>query len=268
MRYRLPTDRLVNQLLPHYLEGRKLSLFLQSLVYPLKILNDKFVKFATERHIEARMTSQVMYFEWYLNRKFGQYFVDKNDRIYIKDSETVGVDLYREVSKRSKPFVIWMNMKEADLTDEPQEKPREFYFLVEEKAINKVSFMVCVPQIQGISQKEFVYMISSVINTYRIAGKTYLIKIDVAPPEIPVQSVSLNMNVLNLSVGETYNLTVKVSPQNATDKSIAWVSSKPSVATVTEGIVKAVGAGYAKITATVDNKSASCELIVKTNTQQ
>ena len=64
MRYKLPIDKLVNQLVPHYLGGRKYILFIQSLVYPLKIINDRFIDFAKERHIEARMTSQVMYFEW------------------------------------------------------------------------------------------------------------------------------------------------------------------------------------------------------------
>lgn len=264
MRYKLPLDRLVNQLTPHYLGGRKYILFLQSLVYPLKGLNDKFMLFAKERHIEARMTSQVIYFEWFLNRKFEQYFVDKKDRIYIKDSETVGVDLYKEFAKNAKPFVVWQNLREADLTDDPLEKPREFYFSSEEKAINKVSYMVCVPRIQNISQKELVYMLSSVINTYNIAGKTYLIKIDTTPPDIPVSSVSLNKSALNLDVGDTAQLSVKVLPENATTKTIVWNTSNPSVATVIEGIVNAVGAGYAQITATVDSKSAVCELMVRT----
>lgn len=43
MRYKLPIDKLVNQLVPHYLGGRKYILFIQSLVYPLKIINDRFI---------------------------------------------------------------------------------------------------------------------------------------------------------------------------------------------------------------------------------
>lgn len=265
MRYKLPIDKLVNQLVPHYLGGRKYILFIQSLVYPLKIINDRFIDFAKERHIEARMTSQVMYFEWYLNHKFGKYFADKNDRIYIQDSQIIGIDLYRESSKYGKPFVIWKDMKESELTDDPLEKPREFYFITEEKAINKVSFMVCVPRIQGISQKEFVYMLSSVVNTYKIAGKTYLIKIDTTPPDIPVQSVTLNKNVLILNVGDKAELSVKVLPDNATDKKIIWQSSNQSVATVIEGIVSIIGAGQANITATVGGKTATCELIASIN---
>ena len=45
MRYKLPTDRLINQLIPHFLNGRKYILFLQSLVYPLQVLNERFTDF-------------------------------------------------------------------------------------------------------------------------------------------------------------------------------------------------------------------------------
>lgn len=177
MRYKLPTERLINQLVPRFLTGRKYILFLQSLVSPLQTLNDKFVEFAKEKHIEARMTSQVIYFEWYLNHKFGKYITDPRDKIYISGSRTIGVDLYHESAKYGRPFTIWKNLEEAATVTNPEELPREFYYISEEKAINKVSFMVCVPPI-NIPQKEFVYMLSFVVNTYKVAGKTYLIKID------------------------------------------------------------------------------------------
>lgn len=43
--------------------------------------------------------------------------------------------------------------------------------------MNKVSFMVCVPPVT-VAARELVYMLSFAVNRYRIAGKTYLIKID------------------------------------------------------------------------------------------
>ena len=42
-------------------------------------------------------------------------------------------------------------------------------------------------------------------------------------------------------------------------------SSNQSVATVIEGIVSVIGAGQAKITATVGGKTATCELIASIN---
>ena len=103
MRYKLPIDRSVNRLVPHYLSGRRFILFVQSCLYPLQSLNERFRTFARERHIEARMTSQVIYFEWFLNYRFGKYIKDGKDRIFIKDSTSVGVDLYHEGAEYQRP---------------------------------------------------------------------------------------------------------------------------------------------------------------------
>lgn len=176
MRYKLPVDRLVNQLMPHYLSGRRFILFVQSCLYPLQSLNERFRAFARERHIEARMTSQVIYFEWYLNYKFRKYLKDSKSRIFIKDSEAVGVDLYHEKSEYQRPCTLWFNGEEITAMDEA-ERPRPFYRLAEEKIVNRVSFMICVPTL-AIPAQELVYMLSFAVNRYRIAGKTYLIKID------------------------------------------------------------------------------------------
>lgn len=176
MRYKLNTNKLVNQLVPYYLSGRRYILYIQSILYPIQALNDRFVTFAKEKQIEARMTSQSLYFEWYLNRKFSQYFQDINNSLYIKDSESLGVDIYHEVSDYGKPFTVWFeNDIISALSD--QEWPKELYHLAEEKIINKVSFIVHVPAIR-IPEQEFVYIISHSINTYKLAGMTYLIKID------------------------------------------------------------------------------------------
>lgn len=176
MRYEINTDKLINRLVPHYLSGRRYILFLQSLVWPLQTLNEQFKVFTREKHIEVRMTSQIIYFEWYLNHKFGKYLEDSRDRIFIKDSESIGIDLYHEEAGNSRPFTIWYNGEKITASKE-EEKPRPFYLRAEEKLINQVSFMVCVPPII-INTQEFVYMLSYVVNVYRIAGKTYLIKID------------------------------------------------------------------------------------------
>lgn len=175
-RYKLPIDKLVNRLVPYYLNGRRYILLLQSLAYPLQTLNERFMAFAKDKHIEARMTSQIICFEWYLNYKFGRYLADSTDRIFLSESVSLGVDLYHENAVHGRPFTVWKE-GEAVLTSNPQEKPREFYRIAEERAINKVSFMVNVPPIK-IPTKEFVYQLSYVVNTYKVAGKTYLIKID------------------------------------------------------------------------------------------
>ncbi|WP_289764448.1 hypothetical protein [uncultured Duncaniella sp.] len=176
MRYKLSIDRLVNQIVPHYLPGRRFILFVQSCLFPLQGINERFRTFARERHIEARMTSQVIYFEWYLNYRFGKYLKDSRDSIFIKDSESVGVDLYHEQAEYQRPFTVWYNGEEITATDDA-ENPRPFYRLAEDKIVNKASFTIYVPPIT-IPVRELVYMLSFEVNRYRIAGKTYLIKVD------------------------------------------------------------------------------------------
>lgn len=176
MRYKLPTDRLINQLVPYYLSGRKYILLLQSLVYPLKTLNDQFVAFAKLKQIEASMTSQVMYFEWYLNNKFQKYFADSTEKIFLTESTPVGVDIYHESALDGKPFTVWQEGEQI-ITSNELEEPQEFYRTTEEIIINKVSFMVHVPAIT-LSTQEFVYLLSYEVNRYKIAGKTYLIMIN------------------------------------------------------------------------------------------
>ncbi len=64
-----------------------------------------------------------------------------------------------------------------------------------------------------------------------------------------VTGVSLNKSSLALEVGKTEVLTATIHPDNATDKSLTWISSDSSVASVdNNGKVTAVGEGSAKVT--------------------
>ena len=66
-----------------------------------------------------------------------------------------------------------------------------------------------------------------------------------------VMSVTVTPNTLDLYRGDTANLTAKVAPLTATDRSVTWSSSNTSVATVSDvGVVTAVAAGTATIRAT------------------
>ena len=85
-----------------------------------------------------------------------------------------------------------------------------------------------------------------------------------APSEIiEVSAVELNKTAVTLDLEEVELLTATVSPENATDPSVTWVSSDPTVAKVNEnGFVTAVAAGTANITATAGEQSAVCQVTV------
>ena len=83
---------------------------------------------------------------------------------------------------------------------------------------------------------------------------------------ILVDQLSLDYSSKVMKVGESFQLTARVLPDDATDKTLTWTSSNPNVATVnSEGVVTAVAAGSATITATTNdgsNLSASCTVAV------
>ena len=84
----------------------------------------------------------------------------------------------------------------------------------------------------------------------------------VEQPEKPAVSVTLDKETLSLKTGETETLTATVEPADATDV-VVWSSSDEEVAVVEDGVVGALTAGTATITATVDGKSATSTLKVE-----
>ncbi|MBQ6578185.1 MAG: Ig domain-containing protein, partial [Bacteroidales bacterium] len=80
---------------------------------------------------------------------------------------------------------------------------------------------------------------------------------------VPVESVTLNKTALTLTEGDSETLTATVNPDNATDKTVTWSSSKTSVATVDNGKITAIAEGTATITAKAGEKTATCTVTVK-----
>ena len=77
-----------------------------------------------------------------------------------------------------------------------------------------------------------------------------------------VAEVKLDKTNLALDVGKSETLTATITPSNATNQNVTWSSDNQNVATVENGIVTAIKAGTATITATVDGKSAECSVTV------
>lgn len=85
---------------------------------------------------------------------------------------------------------------------------------------------------------------------------------------VSVTGLTLSDVSLNLAEGDEKTLMATVFPSNATNKNVTWESDNMNVATVKNGVVKAVSAGTAKITVTaVDGSvSATCNVTVSKKT--
>ena len=80
---------------------------------------------------------------------------------------------------------------------------------------------------------------------------------------IPVSYVNLNSTSLKLYEGDIAQLTATVGPKDATDKTVVWSSDNPAVASVDQtGLVTALAAGTAKVTAAAGGKSGTCSVTV------
>lgn len=79
---------------------------------------------------------------------------------------------------------------------------------------------------------------------------------------VVITKITLEPESFSLKVGESRTIDVVIEP-DLDNQTIAWSSSAPEVATVEgEGIVKAISAGTAEITAQAGDKQAVCEVLV------
>jgi hypothetical protein len=79
--------------------------------------------------------------------------------------------------------------------------------------------------------------------------------------------IKTDIDNVNLKVGEVKEIKYFVYPSYVSDKAVKWSSSDSKVATVSDGVIKAVGVGEAIITVTTNNsnKQAFIKVIVSDN---
>ena len=81
---------------------------------------------------------------------------------------------------------------------------------------------------------------------------------------VPVASVTLNESSLIMDEGDTYTLSVTISPSDANHQSAHWWSDDESIVTVDQsGVVTAVSAGTTSVTAMAGMQTATCTVTVK-----
>ena len=97
------------------------------------------------------------------------------------------------------------------------------------------------------------------------SGKKATCFISVKKEDVEPTAITLSTSKMSLAEGETLRLIATVSPSDAVDKVVAWISDNRAVATVDDnGLVTAKSAGTANIIATTSNNLAAvCRVTVK-----
>ncbi len=136
------------------------------------------------------------------------------------------------------------------------------------KVSKQVTFKSSNPKVATVTAKGLVKAKKAGKANITIASKAnkkkkVVIKVTVGTP---VSKVSLNTSSLRLTEGASATLKASVTPKKASNKKVIWSSSNQSVATVSsEGVVKAIKAGTAKLTAEAadgSGKKAVCTVTV------
>lgn len=136
-----------------------------------------------------------------------------------------------------------------------------------DKTITWTSSDESIVKVSGEKSMQAVAPGTAIITGTTSNGKSCQVKaiVDFSMGEfVETQSVALSAGSLSFTAAnQTQRLTASVLPADATNKTVTWTSSDTRVATVSDGLVKAVGNGTATITArTVNGKTATCNVTV------
>lgn len=82
------------------------------------------------------------------------------------------------------------------------------------------------------------------------------------PDAVHVTGVSVVPTVATLYIGGTTTVTPVIEPALATDKTVTWATSNPSIVTVDNGVITAVGVGDATVTVTTVDGGFTADVAV------
>lgn len=100
--------------------------------------------------------------------------------------------------------------------------------------------------------------------TATLDGKSDTVDIRIRPTDVTVTGVEINEENVEMDVGETYELSATILPKNedTAELNVSWDSSNQNVATVSDGVVTAIGSGTTTITVSTDKGGYTAECTV------
>ena len=103
--------------------------------------------------------------------------------------------------------------------------------------------------------------ITNIIATCGSKSASCSVTVSLEETTVPCTSIQLSTNTLTFTKSGSQTLTYTVTPENTTD-TVLWSSDNESIATVTDGVVTAVGNGSCVITASCGSCSDTCSIDV------
>lgn len=110
----------------------------------------------------------------------------------------------------------------------------------------------CAAGVEAVANDDYIKVIADEYEYYKSTtqeAKNVVVVEKLEKPHVAVTGISLNKTETSITIGKTETLVATIEPTNASDKEVIWTSSNEAVATVVDGVVTAVAAGDAVITA-------------------
>ena len=172
------------------------------------------------------------------------------------------------VVEKDEVLVEKINVSNKDLELYIGDKVKIDYTLEPTDATNtNISFSTSDPNVVSFDSEGMLVAVNTgnaivtLKSTNNIQDQVY---VTVKTKDVVEEGVTLNKTKLTLDVGDSETLKATITPANATNKTLTWTSSNPSVATVESGKVVAKSNGTTTIKVKTNNgKEANCEVTVQ-----
>ena len=190
-KYAVDNQKLVSRLLPYFLRGKKILLFLLSIISPIESLHFNWRKWALAKTIEASASTQPVVFRWYLKKMLQPYMANPNDEFRIGVGEA---EYYLYIFEDDADFnkytnfgYYWLFENLADKNDivnrHIDNAGEENWILIKERGENtddtEAAVTISAPShISTISDSDYVRMIKQCVEKYLVYDIQYEITIN------------------------------------------------------------------------------------------
>lgn len=110
--------------------------------------------------------------------------------------------------------------------------------------------------------KKIILSIIALCLTFSVSACSSNFSSPFKPKTIPVSSIILSTDSVELIVGRSKHITCTILPEDATNKSLTWQSSDENVASVSYGQIEAISPGTATVTV-FNSEGVTAKCVVK-----
>ena len=175
---KIDNSRIIARLLPYWLRGKKVFLFLKAILHPLVPVHTSFIEWAKDKYIKAHITSQKQSLEWYLNYRLKNHFANVTLSFEILyDTCSIENVIFTESEKdlrREHTAPIYFNDEESKVGEMILRQKGE----VKEATVTGNIYAPAITPTSNYSTEDYRREITSIVNQFITNFKKYNVIIE------------------------------------------------------------------------------------------